>query len=52
MIENELKLMLNRDEYDRILGRYPWDKSITQINAYYSDKNGEIRESGMTVRVR
>ena len=52
MIENEFKIMLSQEQYEKLLAMYEWDEVITQINFYYDSKDLELAERGITCRVR
>lgn len=52
MIENEFKLMLTKQQYDKILSLYEWDKVIDQTNIYYDTKELTLSSMRITCRVR
>ena len=53
MIENEFKIMLNREQYEKLLAVYEWDEVISQTNHYYDDKESLfLSEQGITCRIR
>lgn len=52
MTENEYKIMLTAEQYDKIHALYDWDKEITQTNFYYDTKELKLSELHITCRVR
>ncbi len=52
MVENEFKVMLNEEQYDKIKGLYNWDNEIKQTNYYYDTDNSELNSKRITCRVR
>ena len=52
MIEKEYKVILSKEQYDRLNAFFVWDEDFTQINYYYNDKDNYIRDNSITVRVR
>lgn len=52
MIEKELKSIITEDEFEILKKMFVWDKIITQTNHYYSDKNGNFKKNGITMRIR
>ena len=52
MIEKEIKILLSKEQYEKIEKVFSWKKKFTQINFYYGDLE-KIDENGeLTVRVR
>ncbi len=51
MTENEFKIMLDKEQYDKLLCLYDF-KTFTQINHYYDTEELEMSERRVTVRVR
>lgn len=52
MIEKEIKILLSKEQYEKIEKVFSWKKKFTQINFYYGDLD-KIDENGeLTVRVR
>lgn len=51
MIENEFKLMLSKEQYEKLLGLYDFEM-IVQTNHYYDTSGLEMSERHVTVRVR
>ena len=52
MIENEFKIMLNLEQYEKLLAMYEWNEVITQINHYYDTDDLLMSSLHITVRVR
>ena len=48
-IERELKVMLTKEQYDRLCGEFEWDRVICQTNHYYRCGNTKLFSS---IRVR
>lgn len=51
MIENEFKLMLSKEQYEKLLGLYDFE-TIVQTNHYYDTDGLEMSSRHITVRVR
>lgn len=51
MIENEFKIMLNKEQYEKLLGLYGF-KTVVQVNHYYDTDDLEMSARHITVRVR
>lgn len=52
MIENEFKIMLTKEQYEKLLTLYKWDKVIDQTNHYYDNDDLALSALHITVRVR
>lgn len=52
MIETELKAMLSYDQYEILMDMFTWDSAVSQTNHYYTDKSGELKNHGITFRIR
>lgn len=52
MIEKEIKLLLTKEEYERLSKSIKFDDSFTQVNYYYDDKNFTLSNNGITLKVR
>lgn len=52
MIENEFKIMLNSEQYEKLLALYNWDEIIDQTNHYYDTDNLLLSGLRITCRVR
>ena len=52
VIEKELKILLDKEQYNSLMHQFDWDKAITQINNYYIDNGNHIKNKGITIRVR
>lgn len=52
MIENEFKLALTKEQYDKIHSDYDWDKEISQTNNYYDTDALALSSEHITCRVR
>ena len=51
MIENEFKIMLSKEQYEKLLGMYDF-KTVVQVNHYYDTDDLQMSERHITVRVR
>lgn len=51
MIENEFKIMLTKEQYEKLLSEYDFS-TVTQTNHYYDTDRLEMSERHITVRVR
>lgn len=52
MIENEFKIMLTKEQYERLYREFSWDKEISQTNHYFDTEELLLSEWRITVRVR
>lgn len=52
MLETELKAIIPQETFNKIAEMFQWDKKIIQTNSYYTDKNGNFRKNGITMRIR
>ena len=52
MIENEFKIMLTNEQYERLYREFSWDREILQTNHYFDTKELSLSEWRITVRVR
>lgn len=52
MIENEFKIMLSQEQYEKLLVMYEWDEVISQTNHYYDNDDMLLSELHITCRVR
>lgn len=52
MIENEFKMMLTGEQYEKVLEMFSWDEQIVQTNYYYDDENLTLSAEHITCRVR
>lgn len=52
MIENEFKIMLTSEQYERLCAAFEWDSVITQTNHYYDTPALELAQRHVTCRVR
>lgn len=52
MIENEFKIMLDLEQYEKLLSMYKWDEVISQTNHYYDSESFLLSELHITCRVR
>lgn len=52
MIENEFKIILNKNQYDNLVKNYKWDKEILQTNHYFDTENFVLSARHITCRVR
>ena len=52
MIENEFKIMLSVEQYEKLLAMYEWDEVIPQTNHYYDNEDMLLGELHITCRVR
>ncbi len=52
MIENEFKIMLSKEQYEKLLSMYNWDEVIEQTNHYYDTDDLRLSQQRVTCRVR
>ncbi len=52
MLETELKCIITKEIYEKIKSAFEWNSSAEQVNHYYTDKNGVLRDNRVMVRVR
>lgn len=52
MIENEFKIMLTSEQYEKLLSLYDWDKTVVQTNHYYDTDDLRLSDLHITCRVR
>ncbi len=52
MLETELKSIITKEVYDRVRSAFDWDGESEQINYYYTDEQGILRENRVMVRIR
>lgn len=52
MIENEFKIMLTEEQYDKLRCMFAWSKKIDQTNYYYDTAELFMVNSDITCRVR
>ena len=52
MIENEFKIMLDFERYEKLLAMYEWGEVIEQTNHYYDNDSLLLSELHITCRVR
>ena len=52
MVENEFKVMLTKEQYDRIRAMFAWNRRIEQTNFYYDTAGLSLIGSHITCRVR
>lgn len=52
MLETELKCIITKDVFEKIKGKYKWDRVITQTNHYYRALTPILKQNGITFRVR
>lgn len=52
MIENEFKIMLSKEQYEKLLAMYDWDEVIEQTNHYYDTDDLRLSQERVTCRVR
>ena len=52
MIENEFKIMLSQEQYEKLLAMYEWDEVISQTNHYYDNEDLLLSKQHITCRVR
>ncbi|MGI6511615.1 MAG: CYTH domain-containing protein [Catenisphaera adipataccumulans] len=51
-IERELKILVQPDQYEKIIHSYDFTKPWQQTNTYYDTKNGYIHSLGGAMRIR
>lgn len=52
MVENEFKIMLSVEQYQRLRSAFEWDRVITQTNHYYDTEDLSLSPRHITCRVR
>lgn len=52
MKETEIKSIIDENTYAKARKAFKWDSVAEQVNNYYTDKNGILREKRIMVRVR
>jgi uncharacterized protein YjbK len=52
MIENEFKVMLDRERFEKLCELYSWDKVVRQTNYYYDTEDFFLSKNRITCRVR
>lgn len=52
MIENEFKVMLNKNQYEKLVKSHKWDKEISQTNHYFDTDDLSLFARHITCRVR
>ena len=52
MIENEFKVILNKNQHESLAKSYKWDEEISQTNHYFDTDDLELSERHITCRVR
>lgn len=52
MTETEMKSIIDEETYKRVKRAFNWDSVKEQVNNYYTDENGILREKRVMVRVR
>ncbi len=52
MIENEFKIMLTEEQYEKVLAMFEWDSTAMQVNHYYDTRELLLSGEHITVRVR
>jgi uncharacterized protein YjbK len=50
--EQEFKLLLNKDGYEKILSNHQRNKELEQINYYFDTEHLALKNSGITLRIR
>lgn len=52
MQETELKCIIDKKTFQKVLSFYPWNKVISQTNHYYRGIDNALKEQGITMRIR
>ena len=52
MIEKEIKIMLTKNQYERLYNYFEYDETILQVNHYFGDREDRYKKKDTTVRVR
>lgn len=52
MIENEFKIMLTNEQYERLFNEFSWDETVLQTNHYFDTDGLSLSPRRITVRVR
>lgn len=50
--ERELKVLLTKEQYEKLLHSYDFDKTITQTNTYYDTEDSQLKNLGGALRIR
>lgn len=50
--ERELKVILTKEQAEKLLDQIPFEKPRTQINTYYDSPEGAFKEKGIALRIR
>ncbi len=50
--ERELKILISKDQYDKLENLYPFDICREQINTYYDNTAGDLKQRQMGLRIR
>lgn len=50
-MERELKILLTKEQYEKMLHSYDFGKPVVQTNVYYDDEKGTIKKMG-AMRIR
>lgn len=50
--EQELKVFLKKEQYDRLIDGYATGKSIRQVNYYFDTATSALLKRGSTMRIR
>lgn len=51
-IERELKILVNKESFEKLLKTYPFNKPIVQTNTYYDTEDGYIKKQKGAMRIR
>lgn len=51
-IERELKILISREEYEKIIHSYDFEKQIKQTNTYYDTQDNQIKKCNGALRIR
>lgn len=52
MVENEFKVMLTAEQYEKICSMFSWDSEVEQTNFYYDTPGLQLSSAHITCRVR
>lgn len=50
--ERELKVILNKEQAEKLIHQIQFEKPRTQINTYYDSPRGTFKEKGIALRIR
>lgn len=51
-IEKELKLLINKEQFETLLSLYPFEPAIVQTNTYYDTEDQQLKQRNSAMRIR